>query len=565
VTWRALVLVLLACPLFANDLTVAWISREPALEYVWGSTNPAVEGWPLVGSTVTWRAHVRNWSGSAATLPYVWRADGVEIARGNVTLAANQYTTVDLARPWSFTRERLSFAIADRSLEVFTDALAVGFWVEQSVYDHFRLLQPQFGMGSTGFEDWAQRTMAFYNDMAALAIYPETPNGVHDRYRLQKIVIVPDRTLPLNGLPDEATPGANGGTHPDKDDRTVDLMWGFRTEAWTTYRNTTDKSPSNAFYVGYNVLHELGHARYLVDIYAWDVLQRPPYYRINITENGAPIFGKYISTFRSPEQGLMNAQYTFLDRYSAIALNFIAGHRAVMGNYNEPRNFASFLNDFPRENRLTIRDDTGAPIANADVWFYYSVANGESWYATNYDDTPDLQLRTDANGQVLVGRAPFATDGKVVHTYGMTNGVSIVRVAQGEKIAYGFLESRLFNLAYWRGHTDFAEHELYVGVDCDGDGPRLVAPSWEAVSSDGNVTLDWNALSGATRYHVYASTNLGIPRVIATTADTQATVQLRGRTHWWVEAEVGVCGTRRSATGLVNAPEANVRRRAVRH
>ncbi|HEX2061193.1 MAG TPA: hypothetical protein VHK90_10665, partial [Thermoanaerobaculia bacterium] len=533
------------------------------------STSPAIEGWPAAGSTVTWRAHVRNWSAAPRTLSYVWRVNGVEVKQGSVSLAANAYTTVDLPRTWTFTRERLSFDIAGESLEIFTDALAVGFWVEQSVYEHFRIHQPKLGIGSESFDDWAQRTIGFYNDMAALAVYPETPNGVHDRWRVQKIVIVPDDALPLNGLPDDASPGANGGSHPDKDDRTVDLMWGFREDVWLQYANTTDLSPSNQFYLGYGVLHEMGHARYLVDIYAWNVFQRAPNHAINITENGTRIVGNYIPSrgFRTPEQGLMNEHYTFIDRYSAIALNFIAGRRAVMGNYNEPRNFGEFLNDFPRENRLTVRDRNGTPIPNADVWFYYSVANGEAWYATNYDDVPDLKLRTDEKGQVLVGRAPFATNGKVVHTYGMTNGVAIVRVATDAKVEYGFLESRLFNLAYWRGNTDFADHDLFVGLECDATGPRLAAPAWNT-TTDGNVTLDWDPLAGATLYRVYASTNLGRPRVIATTTATEANVKVSGRTHWWVEAEVGTCGTRRSATGLLNAPAAPAtapRRRAVRH
>ena len=41
------VLLFLACPLFASDVTVGWISRAPELEYVWGSANPNADGWQL--------------------------------------------------------------------------------------------------------------------------------------------------------------------------------------------------------------------------------------------------------------------------------------------------------------------------------------------------------------------------------------------------------------------------------------------------------------------------------------------------------------------------------------
>jgi hypothetical protein len=345
-------------------------------------------------------------------------------------------------------------------------------------------------------------------------------------------------------------------------------MWGFRKSTISSYEKMTPADPTNAFYVGYAILHELGHARYLVDLYAWNVLHRPSEYVVNITEAGVPIVGTYVPStpFRTPEQGIMNAHYTFIDRYSAITLNFLAGRRAVMGNYNEPRNFASFLNDLPAQNRLTIRDKQGNPIPDADVWFYTSVANGANWYATNYDDTPDLKLRTDANGQVLVGRSPFAADGKVVHTFGMTNGVAIVRVAKEGSVAYGFLESRVFNHAYWRGETDFADHTLYVGLTCDATGPRITAPLWDAVTGE-KATLVWQGLPNATRYRVYASSGLRRPQLIATTTDTSAEVTVRGRTHWWVEADLGLCGTRRSGTGLLNAPASAgfPRRRAVRH
>ena len=93
---RLLVLLFLAVPLFASDVTIAWVGRTPELDYVWGSTNPRVDGWPLSGSTVTWRAHVRNSGSESVTRPYAWRVDDAESARGTVTLAPNAITVVEL-------------------------------------------------------------------------------------------------------------------------------------------------------------------------------------------------------------------------------------------------------------------------------------------------------------------------------------------------------------------------------------------------------------------------------------------------------------------------------------
>jgi hypothetical protein len=543
---RLLVLLLFAFPLFASDTTIGWISRSPELEYVWGSANPAVDGWPLAGSTVTWRAHIRNYGTSPVNaLPYVWRVDGVQVAAGAVNVAANGVTVVELQRLWTADRERIQVTVGEHELETFSDALSVGFWVEQSFHDQFRARQHELGIGSTGFEDWAQRTISLFNDMAAMA-------GVIDRLRLQKIVVVPDRALPLNGLPADASLGANGATHPDQNDRTVDLMWGFRATELNGYLRGSKSDPLNWFYTGVGALHELGHARYLVDVYAWDVRHLPPHFRIDVpgvvpVESGGLVH-------RTPEQGLMNKHYSFIDRYSARAMNRIAGRRAVAGNYNEPRNFGEFLNDMPAENSVTIRDEQGVAIPNAGVEIYRATRTSPTplWYGAHFDSTPDLVLRTDDRGRVLVGRSPFGT---VVHAPDLNTGVVIVRV--GEKI--GYLESRLFNLAYWNGETEFADHELLVGRECGSEGTRLRGPEWDAATS-GPVRLEWDPMVDATHYRVYADN-----RLIGSTTGTSIDVRLNGRVYWWVESDLGICGTRRSYPGRFFASNDTVlRRRAAR-
>ena len=560
------ILLLVSLPLGA-DVSVGWISRLPELDYVWGSSDPGVEGWPLAGSTVTWRAHVKNFAAQPVQSSYMWRVDGVSVSSGAITLPPNSTTTLDLHRGWTFDRRRISLElVGGPKLEVFSDGLAVGFWVEQSFYDYFRANQHELGIGSTGFEDWAQRTVALWNDMSALAVHPETPQGVLDRWRLQKIIVVPDGALPLSGLPANASLGANGSTHPDQSDRTVDLMWGFRANTLPSYAGNFGVQPDNWFYTGLGVLHELGHARYLVDVYAWNVLHDPPHFDVDVTAGGKRVRGNETGRIhRTPEQGVMNRDYTFIDRYSAIALNRIAGRRAVMGNYNEPRNFAEFLNDLPAQNRLILRDANGVRIANADVRIYQAAATlpTELWYGARYDDVPELTLRTDADGQVLVGRSPFGET--VRHTPEFNNGVAIVVVEKPGFVGHAFLESRLFNLAYWRGETEFADHDVLFGRVCTAEGPSLTGPAWDERTT-GAVTVSWSPMDGATQYRLYASVDGGSPRVIARTTATSISVRLNGRVDWWVEAELGLCGTRRSELGRFRASsDTVVRRRGVRH
>lgn len=525
------------------NLTVTHISRLPEIDYVWASANPTRDGWPADGQPTVWRANVKNFSATAQTSSYRWTLDGVTIARGTQTFAPNATTVIDLPSTWSFARHRLAIEVdgANNSLEVFTDALSVGFWVEQSVYDFFRAHQPDLGVNSTCWENWAQRLAGFYNDMAAMA-------DVADRWRIEKIVVVPDGALPLAPpvVPQRGRDPGAAATQPDVRDRSVDLMWGFPATTIGSYGDTHTATLANPFYVAPLIVHELGHARYLTDVYGFDVLDQPPAFL-----NALGV------THATQIQGLMNRDFTFIDRYSAAALNRIAGARATRGNYNEPENIGAFLNDLPAQNRVTIRDASGTPLANAEVEVFQSrLGSFDEWYATDYDGVADLTLRTDANGQVLVGRCPFSRDGVVVNFWRGSNTVAILRVNHA---LYGFLESAAFNMEFWRGHTQLGEYDVVVsggGDVCSADAVAIL----DARQNDGAVTFSWAAVPGATSYRVMVAPD----EVVATTTNTSATVRLAGSVYWWIEADRGSCPSVRSSTSsiVVAAPE---RGRAVRH
>lgn len=481
-----------------GDLSIGWISRAPAIDYVWGSANPTRDGWPALGQRVTWQAHVKNWAKNARqNVAYRWLLDGVAVDSGKVEIPANSVKTVDFPWDWKFERHELKFVIdpanafkeeeeRNNDLLIYTDAITIGFYVEQSVYDYFRQHQRKLGLGSSTeagsntWEDWAQRHIRRWNRMLANAIYPETPNGVLDRVRLEKITVVPDGALPLVPLTGINQPDIGPSSHPNRNDRTVNMQWGFPAELLkgSFYQDHTAIQDYNPFYYQGSLVHELGHARYLTDIYAFRVFHGVAGEIVEIQENGANIAGtKYMpgSTiihngerglilYRTPFQGLMNTTWTYMDRYSAITMNLIAGHRATRGNCNEPENIGIFLNDLPAENRLTVRDAFGTLLKNAEVWIYQAVGQKGYYYSKRFDNIPDLKFVTDDQGQILLGRNPFSLDGIIRHTWEVSNAAIIIRVAHAGRVGYSFLEVSLFNMEYWCGNKDLGKYQISVNL-----------------------------------------------------------------------------------------------------
>jgi hypothetical protein len=465
-----------------NDLTVAYIQRLPVMNWVQGSTSPTTDGWPTAGQNVTWRGFVKNFSSSArSNVQYKWFSDGVQVASGTFNVAANGTATIDLVRAWDFNRHSLKLSIdtsnavaedeeQNNDLTVYTNAISLGLWVEQTVYDYFLAHQRELsGTHSTSWENWAQRQVTRWNDVLfAGAIYPDTPNGVLDRIRLDKITVVPDGALPLNGgLPTN---------DPDLNDHTVDLEWGFPATLITQasgnfYANTTSATLDNPFYYERSLIHELGHARYLIDNYGFNVHQTPDGTGrdgVPLTENGANIVGTPFlpmvssdAVYYTHQTGLMNGDYDFVDAYSTRALNLIAGWRATQGNVNAPGNIGVFLNDLPAQNRVTLLDSSnGAPLAGASVRIYQSTGIPGAFYAKNFNSTPTQTLTADGSGQILVGRNPFSSTNL---TWLHESTDILLRIEHQNRVRYQFMEASDFNLEYWRGHTSLGTYTLNVG------------------------------------------------------------------------------------------------------
>ncbi|MCF8242333.1 MAG: T9SS type A sorting domain-containing protein [Melioribacteraceae bacterium] len=465
-------------PSFGDDITISYIQRLPVIEYVWGSSNPDVEGWPSSGEPVFWHAVVKNWFTTPLyDVKYKWYLDNVIVDSGHVDIMP--YDTAHVVYPWmwTFDRHKLKFVIdsddqfleeeeENNQLTVYTDAITVGFWVEQGVYDYFREHQRDLGVNSNCWEDWAQRHVKRWNFMLENAVYPTSPEGALDRIRIDKITIVDDYELPLNGgLPTN---------NPDINDRTIDLQWGFVADQVYNsnfYSNTTSVSDNNPFYFEGSLFHELGHARYLIDVYGFNVHDDGTGNTVAIKENGSLIIGTEYMPFVSgdglyltPRQDLMYHHYTMIGEYSAAALNLIDGHRAILGNYNAPGNIGVFLPEMPEENRFLIKGTNETILPGANVRVYQAVGQGTGWYTKHFDNTADITVTADENGYAYVGHNPFNLNSSSDHGYGVSKSIIIIRVEYNGEVEYHFKEVAEFNLAYWGGNTELGTYELETDI-----------------------------------------------------------------------------------------------------
>ena len=453
----------------AIDLDATYIERTPRYDY------DGAQGWPAAGDPVTFHAHVVNWSPIALTdVRCDWAIE--DEPAGTVTLPAlNPGEERVLTLDWTWgPAETVSFAVdpEDRVAELSETnnrrdeaihGLAVGFWVERSLYDYFQAHQSRLGLGSNSWEDWAQRQVAINNQFFAEALYPLTPQGILDRWRIDKIVVVPDGALPLNGgLPTN---------HPDLRDKTVDLMWGFPATLLGD-PNFYAVRLDSAFNFEGSLLHELGHARYLIDTYGFDVAQG----QVEVTEGGSPVAGSPLMpliawdvVYYNKNGKMMSGGYgDGYDEYSAAALNRIAGQRARGGNYNAPSTIGEFLQELPASNHFRfVTGRTQDPLPGAMVRVYQATA-ASGWYGKRFDDTFDLEYTADAEGWIHLPRNPFTYDPDtgampiIRHTYGITNGIMLLRIEHAGRVWYRFQEVTDFNRAYWAGRTESAEYVIPV-------------------------------------------------------------------------------------------------------
>jgi CARDB len=512
----------------ATDLDVTLIERLPRYDY------DAAKNRPDPGDTVTFNGHIRHWGDTALpSVGYVWYLDGVPVGGETLTdLQPGEERVVTWQWGWESGNHKIKLVVDpgdditelsedNNAMEDRTDALIVGFWVEQSVYDYFHQYQHELGVGANSWEDWAQRQIAKWNAMCAVAVWPTSPQGVLDRFRLDKIVVVQDGALPLG-------PWGYPTNNPDVNDKTVDLMWGFPTvpEMYTFYGDHTTAEVPNPFFIEQSLLHELGHARYLIDNYGFDVHNTADHHAVQIYEGDTYVAGSSYMPFVAYDEvlyyntsgGVMTGPYGFAwSPYEATALNLIAGQRATCGNYNAPCNIGVFLQDLPANNYMRFVDQSGQPLAGAGIGIYNAEGGAaDGWYSKTIDNSVDQTYVADADGLIHLPRNPFNPGGDIEHTYGVANGLMVLRIAYGEHVWYRFQDVTDFNMEYWKGNTEDAYYTIAVDLlpvqNCpppdmaennatDWEGWAQGDISWESYFEDDTTNIaPWSSGSASVKF-----------------------------------------------------------------
>ena len=477
------------------DLDVLYIERLPKYDY--DDATKVNPGWPDAGEVVQFRAYVKN-QGSVASgfTNYKWYFDGVQVDYGGMSsVQPGEIRPVDYVWSWQQAPHTVKI-IADvdaseeeisetnNEVEVITNSLGVGFWVEQSYYDwtndtQFDLCQPLSCAGSNSFEDWAQRQMDSFNSILATS-YPSEPQGAVDRVHLDKVVIVADGVLPLN-----CGAGAPATNQPDCNDKTVDMMWGFPEDALLDIPFL--EGIAN---LGLGFSHELIHQRYLIDMYKFDVLQTDVLIE---DEQGnlvagtplMPLIPGTLGVHDRNENGHMGtSSLNYFSEHSVRALNLdrIVGKRSIaweagwdpvfpVGQLAHPgAAIGRYLTDVPVSNTLQVVTPSGQPLAGANV----RVFQGKSVppFEKQFLNTPDLQGVSNSQGLFDLGSFPF--EGTLID-WNTGSGQFIIELTCGRNKYYEFREVTEFNLAYWNGNTQSATYTIEYDrqdADCDGFSDR---------------------------------------------------------------------------------------------
>lgn len=510
-----------------SDIDVLLIERTPRIAFDPNDMSYG-SGWPTPGQTVTYKAHVKNWGTTPVTLPYRWSFDGITPGQPSY-VNINPGQTVEIDFPWTWPSDGQTVAHTldfqadpyntlteasklNNQVSIKTNALLVGLWVEQSLYNYFHEYQLLLNDGANGFEDWAQRWVRRWNEEFVKAKYPVSPNGILDRVALDKIVVVPDRALPVRG-------DGRSGNNPDPTDMTVDMQWGH---PWDEDSILPLADPGQGFWrfrwngpfhTELAEMHELYHARYIVDHYSLDVAQG----NVDILDDNGqrvagnplymPLFGDIVHINKYADR--MGTGAPINEQYAADGWNWKAFKRG-RGNMNAPPDFAVYTQDLPDFNYVQFVDQNGIPITNVPVDVFQRLGQ-------LIDNYPDATYVTDNNGYITLPQNPF---GGSPNTY--SNGTMIFRmrhpgIAVGDspqrpQLYFMFQEVSDFNIestrnrgpltvrGYYRHEIDLRDkpvtvpgNNTWLGNYFNGTNlDRFVTHRYDATSPGGGFDFTWS-------------------------------------------------------------------------
>jgi hypothetical protein len=282
------------------------------------------------------------------------------------------------------------------------------------------------------------------------------------------VIVVADNTLPLaGGLPTN---------HPDQRDRTVDMMWGFEPDILPNNFYRLSDNSNNAFNQELSLLHEMLHARYLVDSYAVNIHGHSMGV---LADNGSRMYPGYgtMVHVNSDSPSMMNSDPVFSE-WEAAALNMWAGKRPLPGwaNYNAHAGLGWYLaNHMPAQNNLRVVDSLGRPVAGATVQVYQAdhvpsgsgdpniVEASRDFYPKYIDNTVDRQGTTDENGIFALGANPFSVP-EPIGGWDHSRCVDFFKVRVNGQVYPFWLDLPLVQVQWHRGNTASATYELRLPI-----------------------------------------------------------------------------------------------------
>lgn len=457
-----------------TDVDVLFVEKTPRRDYDAKDLGNG-PGWPAEGSPVTWVAHIQSHNREVRGLKYRWVVDGAKSSEGVIDrVGANGRATAKFRLPWKQAGQNVVFAIdapawdangGNNSRAFRTNALSLGMWVDQKLWDHWHDHQHLQNPANETFGDWGNFMVDVWNGLFSEAKHPGiTPNGISDRIRLDRVIVVPTHALPLNG--------GLTSNNPDTRDKTVDLAWGFTTDPdakisdyWklTKHEGPVTKNPP-AFLADLALIHELHHARYIIDSYGFDV-HAPS---IQVVVDGKPVVGsllpeRFVRYEKYP--GIMGGDYSKIDPYVAGAWERVRGRRARGGNMNSPAVIGEYIGDLPKVSEFRFLLPDGRPAAGAVLSIWHAQGDGKSWYAKRYEGPPDITRTLDADGSTVFEGSPFPA--RLQHDFGIANTVLFCTVRAADKTYVHFVEVSDLNMAVWRGDVERALFEAKL-VDPPG-------------------------------------------------------------------------------------------------
>jgi hypothetical protein len=485
------------------DLDVLFISRLPhdthayRVQYPAGVPflEPGTENdkrWPALGETVTFVAHIKN-KGTATTpsCGYRWTVNGAIIQAGVLPPVGPRLTdTVTLDWIWNVAEtgpdhsdQVVTFEVdydnqivesfeQNNNLSDYIEAMSIDIYVDQAIYDAFDTVVTL--AATYGFDNWIQAQFDAMNQNFARSVYPLAPNGCLERIRIDRIIIGP--------APAEAEGAADG-------------RWQFTGDPGYVW--FADK-------VDGGLIHELMHQLGIIDLYQMPV--SPTHNRV-VTPDGFPVnlgfgFGRpgimAGGDIYPHAPGASQFMPEFCSSHDVLALNRNVGYRR--GYYGE------YMFDVPSENRVLVRDSSGAPAAGVTVRVFQGGGG-------SMDAVPVTEGTTDAEGiYVLTNRVPVqSTTTATGHTlaanpFGTINvvGVNATLLLEFSRpngdFDYHFLNMIEFNEAVWGGQTQQWTKE--VDTRLSGNAlPRIGLIN--SALEQSSIRLVWNEIPGAVAYRVY--------------------------------------------------------------